>query len=264
MRFRFEQGEEAQRAQDRRLRSRLGQPEAIEDWLTDGVGAPPPEDDSELSPPDADSGQSSEPCESDTFDDVLPGLRAAVVARGMGLMGVWGEPCPMRARLGSLEEMRAGDFAAMALRLSGTARGSSFAYLAEDAGSPSRSAQSRSRSEDSGSDCSDSQHGRTAGATPVAATRSRSRTRSIRSRSAHCCTSSNESERRRTAPPTPTAAASNGSGQRVELANAVSVNSSDSEPEGGHRAASEGHRREPSDSFSPQFGYDEFSGPSWK
>ena len=246
----------AQRAADRRLqaiRDRCAEEE--EAWLTDGVGAPPPEQssDSELPLADEGSGQSSE---SDTFADVLPGLRAAVVTRGIHLMGSWGESSPARAPRRSRSQMRAADYAAMSMRLDGTARGSTFAYLAEDClrdMSPQSEGRSRSRSANSGSDSNDGQR-RRAAARAAAAT-----------------------------PATPAAAAGSGGGQRVDAAVAVrdegqvvgrrpssdeavvAVQSSGGESAAsGQRAASQGQRSDAEESLSPELGYSRFSGKRCK
>ena len=61
--------------------------------------------------------------------DELPGLRAAVVARGKDLMASWGMGAGVLTLVKSGPAMQAEDYAAMSVRLAGTARGSSYAFF---------------------------------------------------------------------------------------------------------------------------------------
>ena len=85
----------------------------------------------------SDSGDDPVPPAADIPDgeaDVLPGLRKAVVARGQHLWESWGSSCAFAvAAQPTSAPMGPADFAAMAVRLAGTARGSSYEFLAATA-----------------------------------------------------------------------------------------------------------------------------------
>ena len=82
----------------------------------------------------SDSGDDPVPPAADIPDgeaDVLPGLRKAVVARGQHLWESWGSSCAFAVAAPPTSAlMGPADFAAMAVRLAGTARGSSYNFLA--------------------------------------------------------------------------------------------------------------------------------------
>ena len=85
----------------------------------------------------SDSGDDPVPPAADIPDgeaDVMPGLRKAVVARGQHLWESWGSSCAFAvAAQPTSAPMGPADFAAMAVRLAGTARGSSYEFLAATA-----------------------------------------------------------------------------------------------------------------------------------